>query len=133
MQDPLHPAFSDRSIYGVSNLSNIPFGNLQFNRINSIGRQWIRQYTLALSMETLGLIRSKMGTLPVPGGNVTLNGADLVSKGREDKKEFITKLKEMLDTMTYDKLIEQQATRSENLSKQLKFIPPPNGKAIFTG
>lgn len=133
MQDPTRPAFADRSIYGVSNLSNIPFGNLQYNRINSIGRQWIRQYTLALSMETLGLIRSKMGTLPVPGGNVTLNGADLVSKGREDKKEFVTKLKEMLDTMTYDKLIEQQATRSENLSKQLKFIPPPNGKAIFTG
>jgi hypothetical protein len=133
MQDPLNPAFRDRSIYGVSNLSNIPFGNLQFNRINSIGRQWIRQYSLALSMETLGYIRSKMGTLPVPGGNVTLNGADLVSKGREDRKEFITKLKEMLDTMTYDKLIEQQATRSENLSKQLKFIPPPNGKAIFTG
>lgn len=133
MQDPLNPAFSDRSIYGVSNLSNIPFGNLQFNRINSIGRQWIRQYTLALSMETLGYIRSKMGTLPVPGGNVTLNGADLVAKGREDRKEFITKLKEMLDTMTYDKLIEQQATRSENLSKQLKFIPPPNGKAIFMG
>jgi len=133
MQDPLNPAFKDRSIYGVSNLSNIPFGNLKFNRINSIGRQWIRQYSLALSMETLGYIRSKMGTLPVPGGNVTLNGADLVSKGREDRKEFITKLKEMLDTMTYDKLIEQQATRSENLSKQLKFIPPPNGKAIFTG
>ena len=133
MQDPIRPAFTDRSIYGVSNLSNIPFGNLQFNRINSIGRQWIRQYTLALSMETLGLIRSKMGTLPVPGGTVTLNGSDLVAKGREDKKEFITKLKEMLDTMTYDKLIEQQATRSENLSKQLKFIPPPNGKAIFTG
>lgn len=133
MQDPSNPAFKDRSIYGVSNLSNIPFGNLQFNRINSIGRQWIRQYSLALSMETLGYIRSKMGTLPVPGGNVTLNGADLVSKGREDRKEFITKLKEMLDTMTYDKLIEQQATRSENLSKQLKFIPPPNGKAIFTG
>jgi hypothetical protein len=133
MQDPLNPAFADKSLYGVSNLSNIPFGNLQYNRINSIGRQWIRQYTLALSMETLGYIRSKMGTLPVPGGNVTLNGADLVAKGREDKKEFITKLKEMLDTMTYDKLIEQQATRSDNLSKQLRFIPPPNGKAIFTG
>ena len=133
MQDPLRPSYTDRSIYGVSNLSNIPFGNLQYNRINSIGRQWIRQYTLALSMETLGLIRSKMGTLPVPGGNVTLNGPDLVSKGREDKKEFVTKLKEMLDTMTYDKIIEQQAARSENLSKQLKFIPPPNGKAIFTG
>ena len=133
MQDPLKPAFTDRSIYGVSNLSNIPFGNLQYNRINSIGRQWIRQYVLALCMETLGLIRSKMGTLPVPGGNVTLNGADLVSKGREDKQGLVTKLKEMLDTMTYDKLIEQQALRAENINKQLKFVPPPNGKAIFMG
>jgi hypothetical protein len=131
MQDPVNPAFADRSIYGVSNLSNIPFGNLQYNRINSIGRQWIRQYVLALCMETLGLIRGKMGTLPVPGGNVTLNSADLISKGREDKVALSTKLREMLDTMTYDKLIELQAARSENVNKQLRFIPPPNGKAIF--
>lgn len=131
MQDPINPAFADRSIYGVSNLSNIPFGNLQYNRINSIGRQWIRQYVLALCMETLGLIRGKMGTLPVPGGNVTLNSADLISKGREDKVALTTKLREMLDTMTYDKLIELQAARSENVNKQLRFIPPPNGKAIF--
>jgi hypothetical protein len=39
----------------------------------------------------------------------------------------------MLDSMTYDKLIETQALRAENMQKQLKFIPIPNGKAVFMG
>ena len=131
--NPLNPAYEDGTIGGVSNLSNIPFGNITYARVNSIGQQWIRQYTLALCMEQLGLIRSKFGTLPVPGGTVTLNGSDLTSKGREDKKELVTKLREMLDTMTYDKLIETSATRAENLTKQLSKIPVPNGRAIFMG
>jgi predicted GTPase len=84
-------------------------------------------------MEQLGMIRSKFGTIPVPGANVTLNGSDLSSKGREDKKELITKLREMLETLTYDKLIETSATRSENLMKQLQKVPIPNGRAIFMG
>lgn len=131
--NPLNPAYGDETINGVSNISNIPFGNLTYTRINSIGRQWIRQYTIALCMEQLGLIRNKFGNIPVPGGTVTLNGADLVSKGREDKGNLVTKLREMLDTLTYDKLIEVAATRAENLTKQLAKIPVPNGKAIFMG
>lgn len=131
--NPLNPDYTDESINGVSNISNIPFGNVTYTRVNSIGQQWIRQYTLALCMEQLGLIRSKFGTLPVPGGNVTLNGSDLTSKGREDKKELTTKLREMLDTMTYDKLLETSAARAENLTKQLSKIPVPLGKAIFMG
>ena len=131
--NPLNPSYEDGTIGGVSNISNIPFGNVTYSKVNSIGQQWIRQYTLALCMEQLGLIRSKFGALPIPGGNVTLNGSDLTSKGREDKKELVTKLREMLDTMTYDKLIETSATRAENLTKQLSKIPVPNGRAIFMG
>ena len=131
--NPLNPDYEDQTTNGVSNLSNIPFGNVDYARVNSMGRQWIRQYTLALSMEQLGLIRNKFGTLPVPGGNVTLNGADLISKGREDKTNLTTKLREMLDTLTYDKLVETAAARAENLTKQLAKIPVPNGKAIFMG
>lgn len=132
-QNPINPSFQDETIWGVNNLSNVPFGNLTYSRINSMGLQWIRQYTLALSMEQLGMIRNKFTSVPIPGGTVTLNGADLVSKGREDKKELVAKLKEMLETLTYDKLIENAATRSENIMKQLSKIPIPNGKAIFTG
>jgi len=131
--DPLNPSYTDNSIYGVSDLSNIPYNNLDYNKINSIGRQWIRQYTLALSMETLGRVRSKFGSIPVPGSDVSLDGKDLISEGRSDKEKLVTSLKEMLETLTYDSLIEKSAARAENLMKQLKHVPIPNGKAIFFG
>ena len=131
--DPLNPAYTDETIDGVSNLSDLPFGNLQYNRINSIGRQWIRQYSLALSREQLGLIRSKFASIPIPNANLSLNGTDLVAQGREDKTTLISQLKEMLDTMTYDKLMEVAAARAESIQKQLKYVPMPNGLAIFMG
>ena len=131
--DPLNPSYTDNSIFGVSDLSNIPYNNLNYDQINSIGKQWIRQYTLALSMETLGRVRSKFGSIPVPGSDVSLDGKDLISEGRSDKEKLVTSLKEMLETLTYDSLIEKSAARAENLQKQLKYIPVPNGHAIFFG
>ena len=131
--DPLNPTYLDDTIRGISNMSDLPFGNLKYTNINSIGRQWIRQYTLALSKETLGLIRSKFSSVPIPGADQTLNGGELVSQGREDKNALITQLREMLDTMTYDKLMETAATRAESIQKQLRHVPMPNGLAIFMG
>ena len=131
--DPLNPSYDDNSIFGVSDLSNIPYNNLNYYQINSIGKQWIRKYTLALSMETLGRVRSKFGSVPVPGDTVTLDGSSLIDQGRSDKEKLVTSLKEMLETLTYDSLIEKSALRAENLMKQLKHIPIPNGRAIFFG
>lgn len=131
--DPLSPSYTDATVHGVSNMSNLPFGNVKYNRINSIGRQWIRSYTLAISMEQLGYIRSKFGSIPVPNAEVSLNGSDLISNGRTDRDGLKEKLREMLESMTYDKLMETQSTRSELIQKQLKYIPIPNGKAIFYG
>jgi hypothetical protein len=131
--DPLNPSYTDETITGVSNMSDLPFGNLEYKNINSMGRQWIRQYSLALSKEMLGLVRSKFSNIPIPGSDLTLNGGDLVSQGREDKTNLLTSLKEMLETMTYDKLIENAALRAENMNKQLKYVPMPNGLAIFMG
>ena len=131
--DPTSPSYRDDTIHGVSNMSNLPFGNVQYNRINSIGRQWIKSYTLAISMEQLGYIRGKFGSVPVPNAEVTLNSSDLISNGRADRDALKEKLREMLDSMTYDKLMETQSARSEQIQKQLKYIPVPNGKAIFMG
>lgn len=132
-QDPLSPSFTDDSINGVSGPSNAPFGNVPFNTINSWGRQWIRQYTFALSRELLGLTRSKMKTIPIPGGELTLNGDDLVQQGREDKDKLRTELREFLESVSQPKLIEQDATIAENLARQLKYVPMPVGKMIFVG
>ena len=131
--DPMNPSFKDASIDGISNLSNIPYGRLTYSRVNSIGRQWIRQYSLALSRELLGLIRSKFSSVPIPGADLQLNGTELVSQGREDKESLKTKLAEMLDELTYDKMLESEAAASENLTRILKAIPMPNGKAISMG
>ena len=131
--DPLNPSFPDASIEGVSNLSNVPYGKLRFDRVNSIGRQWTRQYTVALSRELLGLIRSKFSTVPIPGSDLQLNGAELVTQGREDKTLLRDKLSEMLESLTYDQMLESEAAASENLTRILKGIPVPNGKAIFMG
>ena len=133
-QNPLNPtAYADDSIYGVSGPNNMPFGNIQFSTVNQPGRQWIRQYTLALSKELLGLIRSKFSSIPIPNAALTLNGSELISQAREDKDKLITQMKEFLANLTHQKLLEADALAAENLQKQLKYIPMPLGKSIVIG
>jgi hypothetical protein len=125
--------YEDSTITGVSNLSNLPYGVIPYKTLNSIARQWIKQYTLALSRETLGLIRSKFSTVPIPGSDVTMNGSELVSQGREDQDKLVTSLKEMLDKLTYQKLLEADSAQSEAMINILKRVPIPNGRAIIIG
>lgn len=129
--DPFNPSFQDDSISGISNISNIPYGNLVYSKINSAGRQWIREYCLALCKELLGLIRSKFKSIPIPNADLTLNGEDLIAQGREDKEKLITGLKEMLDSVTYEALIEREANKSENLLKNLRAIPFKKPVMVF--
>jgi len=133
--NPLIPtAYStDDSIYGISGPNNIPFGNIPFATVNQPGRQWIRQYTLALCKELLGLIRSKFSTIPIPNADLQLNGTDLVSQGRDDKEKLTAQMKEFLSNLTYQKLLEQDALAAENMQKQLRYIPMPLGKGIVIG
>ena len=131
--DPFNPAYTDDSIYGVSNVSNVPFGNLTFRNINSMGRQWIRQYTTALSKELLGYVRNKFTTVPIPGGDVQLNGGDLVTQGQTEKEALKTQLREQLDKLTYSSLITGAADEAEALNRLLRLIPMPNGLTIYTG
>lgn len=129
--DPYNPAYTDSSIYGVSGPNNVPFDFLLYNTINAPGKQWIREYTLALCKEVLGRIRGKYKSIPIPNADLTLDGEELVSQGREDKEKLLTELKEWFENLTYDKMLENQATRSENIMKQLRATPMPLGKSIM--
>jgi hypothetical protein len=120
----------DQTIYGVSGPQNVPLGNIPFATITQPGRQWIRQYTLALCRELLGITRSKFQSIPIPNADLQLNGESLVSTAREDKEKLLTQLKEFLDNLTNAKLVEQQATLAENLQKQLRFVPMPHAIVI---
>jgi hypothetical protein len=125
--------FEDASMDGISAPHNLPYGNIDFSNINSMGRQWIRQYTLGGCKEVLGLVRSKFGSIPIPNGDLSLNGDSLISAGKEEKDRLRTELREMFDSLTYDKLIETQSTEATNIQTILKTIPIPLGKCITVG
>ncbi len=119
----------DTGIEGINNMNTIPFENVPYKNINAIGKQWIRRFALALSKEMLGLVRSKFGSIPIPGNDVQLNGADLVSAGKEEQAALRDELKEILDELTYGKMMEGDAEMVENSNRVQALVPLP----IFTG
>ena len=84
----------------VSDPSNIPYKFITYEEINSAGRNWIRKYTLALAKELLGIIRSKYASLPLPNGEVSMDGESLKAEGREEKTQLLDELKEFLDSVS---------------------------------
>ena len=114
---------------GVNNMNTMPLQNIPYKNINSIGKQWIRRFALALSKEMLGLVRSKFSSIPIPGNDISMNGDSLVSSGKEEQEALRTELKETLDELTYTKLLESDAETVENSNRVMTQIP----NAIFTG
>lgn len=124
---PLDP--TDSLSFGVSNVSNVPFGNIEYSKINSIGKQWIWKMTLASSREVLGLKRRKMQTIPIPGGDLQLDGADLVNDGRTEMEALRGELRDLLEQMSYDRLAAKEAEQAESLLRVLSGVP----LKIYTG
>lgn len=99
---------------GVNNANTLPFPNIPFENINSMGQQWIREYTIALCKETLSLIRGKLGSIPIPGNEITLNYADLYSQAQDDKQRLREELDKMLDDTSYQSIIARDNEIAEN-------------------
>ncbi len=109
---------------GVNNMNTLPFENVPYENINSIGKQWIRRFCLALSKETLGQIRGKFGgVVPIPGESVTLNASDLLSQAKEEQNALRDELKAQLDEMTYPKLTEADKGMIDNTAAILERVP----------
>ena len=108
---------------GINNMNTIPFANIPYTNINSIGKQWIRRFSLALSKETLGQIRGKFSTIPIPGETVQLNASDLLGQAKEEQDKLREELKTVLDELTYDKLVEKDAAAVESANKVQERIP----------
>ena len=107
----------------ITNVGEVPYENPSYTGINSVGRQWIFKYTLALAKELLAYVRGKYQTVPVPGSEATLNQADLLADARTEKTELLTNLREMLDQTSRQAQLERKANESENVSKTLKEVP----------
>jgi hypothetical protein len=107
----------------ITNVSNVPFQNPTYSEINSIGRQWIFEYTLALSKEMLGYVRGKYGTIPIPDSNITLNQSDLLSSATADKNALIERLRGYFDETSREKLLERRSLEGDYLQKELTKVP----------
>jgi hypothetical protein len=113
----------------VSDYSNVPYDNMEYQFINDVGKQWIRKYGLALTKELLGIIRSKYASLPIPGAETTLDGDALRSEAAAEKEALVTQLREMLDQMSRKALLEADKDEAEFLNEKLNKVPIP----IFIG
>lgn len=107
----------------VSDASNIPYTYQTYRNINDMGRAWIIKYGIALAKEMLGYIRNKYSSVPIPNGEVTLNGSDLVTQGQTEKEALITQLREFLDKMTKEQMMTRQNAEATQMHEMLSKVP----------
>jgi hypothetical protein len=114
----------------ITNISQVPYNNPVYGDINSIGRQWIFEYALALVKEILGYVRGKYNnSIPIPGDETQLNAPDLLTSADKDKNLLIDRLRAYFEETSRKKLLENRALESEQLQKELNYVP----YTIFVG
>lgn len=107
----------------VSDPSDIPYEEITYCKINQPGKQWVKKYFLALCKETLGRILQKYTTVPIPGGEVTMDGAELRSEAKDEKDQLIEKLRDMLEKTLRVNQFENKEKESEMMQKMLSRVP----------
>ena len=113
----------NHTINKVSDPSNVPYKFITYSEINAAGRQWIRRYTLALAKELLGIIRSKYASMPLPNGEVSLDGEGLKAEGREEKDNLLTELKEFLESVSLSERARLEQEQAESQQQVLNKAP----------
>lgn len=113
----------------ITNVSNVPYTNPNYTQINSIGRQWIFEYTLTLVKEMLGYVRGKYSSIPIPGAEITLNSGDLIAAATSEKAALLERLRGHLEDTSRDKQLERRALEADYKQKELNLVP----QLIFIG
>jgi hypothetical protein len=113
----------------VSDYSNIGYDFITYTTINDVGKQWIRKYTLALAKELLGAIREKYSSIPIPGAEISLDGAALRAEATTEKEALITQLRENLEELSRKNQFENRNNEANQHQEMLRKVPLP----IFIG
>jgi hypothetical protein len=107
----------------LSDFSDIPYDFIQYGNINDVGKQWIRKYTLALAKELLGAVREKYSSIPIPDGEVSLDGAALRAEAQTEKDMLIDQLRENLEELSRKNVMENKTHESNHHQEMLRKIP----------
>jgi len=113
----------------VSDYSNIGYNFAQYSNINDVGKQWIRKYALALAKEMLGAIREKYNTVPIPGSEISLDGAALRAEAQTEKDNLIEQLRENLNEVSKKTRMENEAAMVDQQQTVMNKVP----LAIYIG
>ena len=113
----------------IKTVAEVPYTNPTYEKINSIGRSWIFEMTLAICKEILGYVRGKYGTIPIPNAEVTLNQADLLQAARDEKEALLTQLRAYFDETSREKLLERRSMESNFVMEELDRVP----RVIYIG
>jgi hypothetical protein len=109
----------------VTNISNVPYNIPTYSQINSVSKKWIFDYALAIAKETLGNIRSVYQSIPIPGGDTTINGSVLLDQASNEKDKLIEQLRATLDDTSRQKQMEKKAAEAQQLRETLNGFPLP--------
>jgi hypothetical protein len=107
----------------LSDYSDIPYDFIQYTSINDVGKQWIRKYTLALAKELLGAIREKYSSVPIPDGELQLDGAALRAEAQVEKDMLVEQLRGNLEEMSRKNVMENKAHESTHHQEMLRKVP----------
>ena len=107
----------------VSDYSNIGYNFAEYTKINDVGKQWIRKYTLALAKEMLGAVREKYSTVPIPGSEVSLDGAALRAEAQSEKDALIEQLRENLNEVSKKVRMENEAAMVDQQQQISQKVP----------
>jgi len=107
----------------ASDYSNVPYTTIMYSNINDVGKRWIWRYALALSKETLGAVRIKYATIPIPNSEVTLDGAELKQEAAQEKDKLWEQLRETLALTGRAKQLEMSKENEANSMELLKHVP----------
>ena len=113
----------------VSDYSNVGYNFAEYSKINDVGKQWIRKYTLALAKEMLGAVREKYSTIPIPGSEVSLDGSALRAEAQSEKDFLIEQLRENLNEVSKKQRMENEAAMVDQQQTVMNKVP----LAIYIG
>ena len=113
----------------ITNVSNMPYQNPVYSLINSVGRQWIFEYTLAICKEILGYVRGKYSTVPIPNAEMTLNQSDLLGAATAEKTALLERLRAYFDETSRANMLERKVREQDAVLRELDQVP----RVIYIG
>ena len=106
--------------------SDVNLDNLRWDELNSPAQTWVRRWFTAYVKESLGRVRGKFsGNLKTPDSELQLEYDSLLSEAKDEKSKLEEELKQRLERLRPDKMMEVKANQAESLNKSLQYRALP--------